>query len=217
MMAHQTRAFDSDDRGESSGISSRRDDWLRLVRLSAILFAGLMGVSILWAGISQLWRVTLGPRDVHVRLSGCGVSQLRLGALVVLGTTVVGEVTKCDDLAGVVELRIDKDHAAQVPRSSQFEVDSLNAWMPGNVGVRIRAPIVVEDREIAEGARVQAVELVLPAVVPQRFYWLVASCAGVIVLLVVLARVLRSLLLLALGSGAILAVLFYFHGTITPS
>jgi len=215
-MTDETSASDSAGWVESPGVPNRRDDWLRLLRKSAIVFSGLVGAAILWTGISQLWRVTLGPRDVHVQLSGCGVSQLKPGAFVVLGTTVVGEVTKCDNYAGVTELRIDKDYAAQVPCSSQFEVDSLNTWMPGNLGVRIRAPMVTNERAIADGARIQAVERVLPAVVPERFYWLIASCAGGLIVLIVLARVLRSLLLFALGCGAILAVAFYLHGTITP-
>jgi len=183
-----------------------------------IAIAGFALLSVLWQAVRRL----PGGRssgDVHVVLCGDGVSELRPGDRVVLGSVQVGEVeqTSLRDGEVLAELRIDGKHAAEIPESSRFEVDSLNQWVPGNLGVRIRSDPARADRpSLVDGAEIEAAKRTLPPTVPERFYPLVALGVGAIVVLVICARVLRSIAWMVIVAGVLilLAALVHLGGTI---
>ena len=183
-----------------------------------IALAACALLAVLW----QVVRRLPGGRsshDVHVVLHGDGVSELGLGDRVVLGSVQVGEVEEATvrDGAVLAELRIDGEYAEEIPESSRFEVDSLNQWVPGNLGVRIRPGRAQTDApSLVDGAKIEAAKRTLPPTVPERFYLLVALGVGAIVVLVICARVLRSIAWMVIVAGALilLAVFLHLGGTI---
>ena len=126
------------DECRASGEPNWRDDWLPFAKKSAIGTGLIAVVVVVWIGGSWLVRAA-GPHDVRIELQGSGVSILKPGAGVIFGSTEVGQVEKVAESAGgsLAVVRLNKDFVATIPQASQFEVDSLNDWLPGNVGVRV--------------------------------------------------------------------------------
>jgi hypothetical protein len=193
------------------------DDWRPLAKHGAMALAAAAVVLVLWTSAQWLWAAA-GPRDLRVSVQGCGVPMLSNGARVVLGTRQIGEVERVDDDHGekLARLRIDHRHAEQLPANAEFEVDSLNEWLPGNVGIRVRSRAGSEGPRLAEGAGVTAVDRILPPVVPWKFYPLVGACLLAVMVLYRLAVRLEKILVFLIGVAVIVAGLMYLNGVVSP-
>lgn len=156
-------------------VEQRRQSQVKLFQLAGLLvLAGLL----LWGSIQWL----TSDADDLIRLTGSNVSELEKDAAVMLDGVQVGKVVSVglDGGEATAMLTIDGQYVDQIPKGSRFEVDSLNNWLPGNVGVKVVPP--AEKRlalgtdsqkhanqlsDIAENYRSErAVERVLPAKTP---------------------------------------------------
>ncbi len=179
---------------------------------------GLGVVALLVAAWPFVAKLTHRMSGLDVFVRGHGVSELQPGARVVLDSQEVGRVIGSEIRGGqrFAHVRIDGKYARQIPRESQFEVDSLNEWMPGNLGIRLRCPTSPTSSDVlGTGTEVDAVERILPPAIPPRFYLLVGACCVVVVLLIALARLVRAGLIIVVGIAVIVAVLAHLNGMIT--
>ena len=151
-------------------------------------------------------------RVLSIYLRGSGVSELEIRDRVVLGTVQIGEVVEKGVWQGkpIVKLWIDRRYAGQLDVNSQFEVDSLNQWMPGNHGVRIRATEVSGQHPfLADDSVITARERTLPSGIPENFYLVVGVSCVALAVVIAVARILRSLLLLLIGVLTLIAVIIF--------
>jgi hypothetical protein len=195
--------------------------WRMPPRTRAVVVGGAVALLavVIWS-TSGWWASGGLAGNVHVDLHGAGVAELQPGARVVMGSIPVGEVVgrEIRDGVPVAEVAVHGRHARQIPQSSRFEVDSLNQWMPGNLGVRIRGPKRPSDEPpLADGAEIETVDRALPPAVPERFYLLVGLSVAAVLVLALLARFLRSLAILLVGIAVLAAVLVYLSGTIAAA
>lgn len=160
--------------------------------------------------------------DLKVQLHGPNVDRLDVGVPVVLGTQRIGQVTRVASLDGrlVADLQLERAYAAQLPADSQFSVESLNDWLPGNIGVRIHLPEVKTPfAPLRDGATIRASELVLLAEVPPRFGILVLAGIVVLIVAIVISGLLRDWLRRAITMLVAVAILWgaylYFSGVIS--
>lgn len=77
--------------------------------------------------------------DAPIMLRGARVGQLQPGAAVVLEDVQVGivEAVSIEDGRPVAKLKLKDGMGREIPDDSRFVVESLNAMLPGNIGVRI--------------------------------------------------------------------------------
>lgn len=184
------------------------------------LIIGLGVVIVLLLVVPVLWNAAKSAvsRDIHVYLRGCGVEELQPGHRVVIGTVPVGEVMGIDLRDGVqmAELRLDGKYVGQVAAGSRFEVDSLNQWMPGNLGIRVYPTGQKEGVQPLENrAVIQAVPRTLPPAIPKRFYAVVAVSVVAIALLLAIAKALQRWLILLIGLAIMAAGLIYLSRMVT--
>lgn len=182
--------------------------------------AVLIGLSWLAAGLLGL------TGDVDVYLQGNYVDQLDEGAPVAVGTIPIGRVTEVSLREGrpTARLQLDRQHTAGISADSRFSVESLNDWMPGNVGVRVYPPAQPGDApQIKQGASVEAINHAFaPPHVPPKFFLLVGLGLVVLIVVGVLAVVLyrwvsalSTLIAVALGIAILLFGYLYFQNNIT--
>ena len=169
-------------------------------------------------------RVIHARENVDVYMIGSGVDHLEEGAVVAMGMEPIGRV--CDvgirDGEHEAHLEIKREYAEQIPSTSQFGVESLNHWMPGNLGVRVDPRGATSAEPIREDDRVRASNKFLPPEIPPRFYLLLLGAAFVIAGTIALALFLYKLvskiaMLIALAVGLLILVAAYqyFNGQIT--
>ena len=161
--------------------------------------------------------------DVAIRLQGQGVDQLQAGALVVVGTQKVGKVARIEirNSAPIADLEIERKQAVRIPGSSRFAVESLNDWIPGNVGVRIYRPETTgSDEPIVDGALVRTPDRFLPLEIPPKFYLLIAASVAIIVIIIVIVGLLRNWIrggiLILVTAIVLIAAYSYLNGLISP-
>lgn len=160
--------------------------------------------------------------DVSVRLQGQGVDQLKAGALVVVGTQPVGKVARIEilDSAPLAALEIERKQADRIPASSRFAVESLNDWIPGNIGVRISPPATSGgDKPIQDGALIHTPDRFLPLEIPPKFYLLIGAFVVIVAVIIVIVGLLRDWIrgsILILFTGIALFVVYrYLNGIIS--
>jgi hypothetical protein len=185
-----------------------------------------------WAGVGLAipiglicWLVSGGSPlhgDLKVHLHGPNVDRLNVGVPVVLGTQRVGQVIRVASLDGrlVADLQLERAYAVQLPVDSQFSVESLNDWLPGNIGVRVHLPEAKTPfAPLRDGATIQAAELVLLAEVPPRFGILVLAAIVVLIVAIVIAGLLRDWIRRAITMLVAVAIIWgaylYFSGVIS--
>ncbi|MFC1596999.1 hypothetical protein ACFL5Q_03540 [Planctomycetota bacterium] len=169
-------------------------------------------------------RVIHARENVDVYMFGSGVDHLEEGAVVAMGVEPIGRV--CDvrirDGEHEAHLAIKREYAEQIPSTSEFQVESLNHWMPGNLGVRVdpRGPTSAEP--IRDDDRVQASNNFLPPEIPPKFYILLLGAALVVGATIALALFLYKLVskiamlvVLAIGLLFLIAAYQHFNGQIT--
>lgn len=219
----EEKQFDWDaDKGDDVEYQKRcrsgwQDDWLPFVKKSAVGI-GIVAVAVgLWTGGNWLLEAA-GPQDVRVELLGSGVGLLKPGARVVLGSTEVGQVEQVGESGGEATalVRVEKDFVSQISQSSGFEVDSLNDWLPGNVGVRVRPALSETRSPLVDGTRVRVAPRALPPWAPWGFYVVIAASVVVLAGVVVVAWMMRRAILLIVFAAIFAGIMLYLNGIISP-
>jgi hypothetical protein len=182
--------------------------------------AAIALLAALWQMLEPLswFDAATQPSDVTVSIHGGPVEKLLPGAKVVMGSVEVGEVTATDVQGGLpsADIRIVGTYAQQIPHTSQFEVTSLNEYMPGNVGIQVHAPMNPSSAaSIADGAHIRVMETPLPPEVPAKFFVVLGiGLVGVVVVLA-LAKLFKSELMILAGVLLLIAALLFLSGMIT--
>lgn len=208
--------------GDDAGGYTRRrpawqDDWMPFLKKSGVGIGIIAVAVVVWTGGRWIVRAA-GPQDVRIELHGPGVGQLKPGALVVLGSTEVGQVERVGELGGEATalMRVDKDFVSQISRTSRFEVDSLNDWLPGNVGVRVYPDMAEIDSPLVDGARVRTSPRTTPPWAPWGFYVLVATTVLLLAGAMVVAWLMRRVIVLIVFAGIMAGIILYLNGIISP-
>jgi hypothetical protein len=191
------------------------------ISISVVVLA--LGSVIVLGIVTAKW---LDAREtMHVYLQGSGVDRLQPGSRVALGVQEIGQVATVElrEGAHTAHLVMKRDLAGELPGTSAFQVESLNHWMPGNLGVRVYLPKAAGGAEpLADDVTILAQERFLPPETPVRFYYLIAVAVLVVAVTIAIAVVaarwinrLATLAILACGILALLAVYAHFSGQIT--
>jgi len=157
--------------------------------------AALAGIALaVWLTTRLLTGAILGDGTIY--LTGPNVEHLSENARVVVGKRVIGSVTNIGLRDGqyAATLSIERAAMRELSSDAEFEVASLNDWMPGNIGVRIRPNSANAAERLANGDRMIAKSSVLPPVIPQKFWLVVAGCALIVVLMAVAAKALQTVI-----------------------
>jgi len=96
-------------------------------------------------------------------------------------------------------------------------VDSLNDWLPGNVGVRVFPTATDTHPPMVDGSRVQTSARALPPWVPAGFYIVLAGIVVVLAGVVVVAWLMRRVIVLVVAAAVIAGVIVYLNGIISPA
>lgn len=143
-----------------------------VIALTLVMFTGFL---------ATYWLGKRGELDIY--LYGKGVDCLEEGAMIVLDIQPVGQV-RAIEMQGTrqtAHLVIDQEMSTQIRAGSIFRVESLNDWMPGNVGVRVYAPKdSAQSPPVEDDTVVQASDMFLPPEIPPKFYLLVVGALVVV-------------------------------------
>jgi len=164
--------------------------------------------------------------NLHLSLHGAGVDRLQPGDRVVVAVEPVGHVqeVRADGNRAEARLVLKRRQAERIPWESEFRVESLNDWMPGNLGVRIRVPESRGGLEpLRDGAALRATDSFLPPEIPVRFYYLIGAAMLVVAITAGLAlaiyravcKLTAALIVVAAGALVLVAGYYYFSTLIT--
>jgi hypothetical protein len=163
--------------------------------------------------------------NLHVYLRGSGVEHLNAGDRIAIDVMEVGQIHAVDRNQGIVtaHLVIKRSRAGEIPNTSVFQVEPLNRWVPGNVGVRIYPSNANGHTEpIRDQMVLQASDRYLPPEIPAGFIYLAAGgllamavAAGVAVAVYRLVSKLATLFVVVIAGLILFLAYWYFSMQIT--
>ena len=172
-----------------------------------IICAALVGAVLILTGAS-------GPFVILGR--GDAVKDLDINARVVISGKEVGEVTEFRLVRGeeVAVLRMSDELRGQLGKRTRFIVASVNQWVPGNIGI-ILDPVASRnsDDTIKSGESVQ-LEKAIVAEMPSKAWMGIGLVLGVCVATFLLFKILKKLIVFALGIGVLVLLVSYFYGSV---
>jgi len=178
---------------------------------------GLIIFCVVALGIAvALWVFSLfrGSGDVDLYLHGPGVDSLAKEALVVLGQQQIGRVVAIEVREGrlTAHMKLNRAAVEGMPGSSEFAIVSLNAWMPGNIGVRVQVPETGGTAmPIRTGAVIRATDSPLPRSIPPGFWLVLGGCVVVMGVASAFTKLLNTWLVVLSALAALAAVLSYLN------
>lgn len=196
-----------DSEGESSG---------RFLRWPTIRRSGVVSLIICAAAVGSFFILAGAGGPFIILGGGAAVSELDLNARVVVSGKEVGRVTEFRFVKSeqVAVMRMSEELRGQLGKGTRFIVASVNQWVPGNVGV-ILDPVAPlnSDGVIGSGERV-LLEKAIVAGIPGSALLGLGLVVGVCLVTLVLFKIIKKLVVIALGVGGLILLVSYFYGSV---